>query len=205
MIVIIDYGLGNVGSIKNMLNYLNIECLISDDIKVIDKASKIILPGVGRFDYAMNQLKSKGLIDVLEKKAILEKVPTLGICLGAQLMCKKSEEGDVDGLGWLNADVKKFKLDNNFKIPHMGWNRTKFNLNNPSSKLFKSEFEFDKFYFVHSYYMSPYSNDDILMSTMYSFDFTSAMSKDNLFAFQFHPEKSHKYGMNILKKFSKIC
>jgi len=204
MVIIINYGVGNLGSIKNMISRLGFECMISDNITDIEKASKLILPGVGNFAYGMEKLKNSGLIDTLNKAVFVKKTPILGICLGAQLMCKHSEEGDVSGLGWLDATVKKFNFNsknNEFKIPHMGWSHIK--LIKPSL-LFKEITDTDRFYFVHSYHFVVNDLSISLAKTKYYYEFISALEYKNIFAVQFHPEKSHKYGMQLMKNFLSI-
>lgn len=200
MISIINYGLGNLGSIQNMFKKLGFESKIINEPAELQRASKIILPGVGAFDTGMNHLIKGNWIEALNEKVLVEKIPTLGICLGMQLMCMKSEEGIIPGLGWIDADVKKFSFDNDeLKIPHMGWNEV---IALKNSKLL-TKFEQEKrFYFVHSYYVAANEEVDILFKTKYGFDFTSAFEKNNLIGMQFHPEKSHKFGLSILTNFA---
>jgi glutamine amidotransferase len=199
MIAIIDYGMGNVKSILNILHKVCGEATISSDVDEIMKADKIILPGIGSFDTGIRNLTEKGLIPVLNKKVLKEKTPFLGICLGMQLITLKSEEGTLDGLGWINAETVKFKsLKDNLKVPHMGWNYIVIKKN---SKLFKDMYENPRFYFVHSYYVICKDENNILATTDYGFDFTSAIEKDNIYATQFHPEKSHKFGIKLMKNF----
>ena len=184
-----------------MLNYLGVDNEISSDSKEISNAEKIILPGVGKFDKAMQNINEKDLFEVLNKKALVDKIPILGICLGAQIMCYSSEEGEEEGFGWFKTKCKKFSLKKPFKVPHMGWNKVQLN---KEKKIIKTELKDQKFYFVHSYFMSLEEEDEILMTCEYSHKFAAALSKDNLYAVQFHPEKSHKYGLNILKQFSEL-
>ncbi|MCH8741623.1 imidazole glycerol phosphate synthase subunit HisH [Patescibacteria group bacterium] len=203
MIVIIDYKMGNTGSILNMLKKIGETAVISSDIKDINNADKLILPGVGSFDTGMNNINNSGLLDILNKKVLKEKTPILGICLGMQLFANKSEEGIKRGLGWIGGNVVKFKFkDNNLKIPHMGWNEIKIKKNDV---LFKNIAEEPRFYFVHSYYFFCNDNNDVLATTNYGYDFASVVRKDNIRGVQFHPEKSHKYGMNLLKNFAQLC
>ena len=197
MIVVIDYGMGNLGSIANMIKKVGHKCLVSSDLKDITNATKLILPGVGSFDNGMKNLKERGMIEVLNQKVLADKTPILGICLGMQLMTKSSEEGKLSGLGWVDAQTKKFVSDT-LKIPHMGWNIIK---HQKSSKLF-DEYESEKrFYFVHSYYVDANQKKDILTTTPYTHDFVSSFEKENIIGAQFHTEKSHKFGMNLLKNF----
>jgi imidazole glycerol-phosphate synthase subunit HisH len=198
MITIIDYGMGNVKSIANILRKVGGESAISHDVDEIMKADKLILPGIGSFDTGIRNLTEKGLIPVLHKKVIEEKTPFLGICLGMQLITKKSEEGTLDGLGWIDADTVKFKSMNNLKVPHMGWNYIVIKKN---SQLFKDMYDDPRFYFVHSYYVVCRNERDVLTTTEYGFDFTSAIEKEHIYATQFHPEKSHKFGMKLMKNF----
>ncbi len=197
MIVIVNYNMGNVGSVYNMIKKIGFEALITSNINEIEKAKKIILPGVGAFDNGIINLKKLGLIEILEYKVFKERVPILGICLGMQLMTKKSEEGELQGLSWIDAETKRFVSDT-YKIPHMGWNYVKIIKN---SDLFSSEFCEWRFYFVHSYYVECYNKDDILTTTFYIHDFVSSFQRENIIGVQFHPEKSHKFGMMLLKNF----
>lgn len=203
-IIIIDYGMGNVGSIQNMLKYLGIDSIVSADVKEIISADKLILPGVGHFKSAMEKINNLNISGLLREQALKESKPILGICLGMQLMCKHSEEGDVSGLSIINAEVKKFNFsnDNKLKVPHMAWNKVK--LYNKQSKLFNEPLKGQKFYFVHSYYVKCNNSLDVLTKTEYGISFDSSFEKDNIFGVQFHPEKSHKYGMGLFKNFIKV-
>ena len=202
MIQIIDYGLGNTGSIYNMLKKIGVKSEIVDNPVKLNDGSKYILPGVGSFDNGMKLLKNNNWIEKLNELIILKKNPILGICLGMQLMTKSSEEGIIPGLSWIDADVKKFSFkDNNLKIPHMGWNNINPIKNN---KLFYELNNQSRFYHVHSYYVLLNDSSNEIASTNYSKEFTSSFQKDNIFGVQFHPEKSHKYGMQLLSNFSKI-
>ena len=197
MTVIIDYGLGNLGSIANMIKKEGHKCIITSELEEIKKTSKLILPGVGSFDNGMKSLKELGMIEVLNQKILIEKTPILGICLGMQLMTQSSEEGTSAGLGWLDAQTKKFVSDT-LKIPHMGWNIIK---HQKESKLFDECKSEKRFYFVHSYCVSCNNQEDILANTNYTQDFVSSFEKENIIGVQFHPEKSHKFGMQLLKNF----
>lgn len=197
MITIIDYGMGNLGSIANMIKKAGHKSIITSDLEEIKNATKLILPGVGSFDNGMRNLAELGMIEVLNQKVLIEKTPILGICLGMQLMTKSSEEGKLSGLGWVDAQTKKFVSDT-LKIPHMGWNIIKHQKN---SHLF-DEYESEKrFYFVHSYYVDANQKKDILTTTPYTHNFVSSFEKENIIGAQFHPEKSHKFGMSLLKNF----
>ena len=202
MIIIVDYGLGNLASIQNMLKYLEIKDVkISSSIEELNNAKKIILPGVGAFDNGMKNLKKLNIIEVLNKKVLVDKIPFLGICLGMQLMTRSSEEGKLKGLAWIDAETKKFTIPKDFKVPHMGWNSVR--QNKDSSLLLNISNSF-RFYFVHSYYVHCNDTKDILLSTKYNFYFASAVQKDNMFGVQFHPEKSHRYGMQLIKNFASL-
>ena len=201
MIAIIDYGMGNQGSILNMLRKIGYEAVVVSSCEEVSSAAKLILPGVGSFDNGINHLKKRNLIGALEKKVIVDKTPILGICLGMHLMVKGSEEGELSGLGWFDAFVKRFHFgenQRNLKIPHMGWNYAKFKVGN---SLKVSENEEHKFYFVHSYHVCCNEQTDVLAETFYGYSFPSVIQKGNILGVQFHPEKSHKYGMSLLAKF----
>ena len=199
MIVIIDYEVGNLGSVQNMFKKVGAPSQISKDPAVIEQATKLLLPGIGRFDFCMQALKRSGLIPLLQKKVLVEKTPTLGICVGFQMLAEKSEEGVEPGLGWIPAEVKKFKSQADLKVPHMGWNWVK-----PlkDSKLLQNFGEEPRFYFAHSYYMESGVAEYNLLQTDYGVTFTSAIQKENLYGVQFHPEKSHKFGMTLFKNFA---
>lgn len=202
MIVIVNYGLGNLGSIQNMLKKIGVKSTISSEHSVIASADKLILPGVGNFGKGMQELEKKGLKDVLCKKVLVDKIPILGICLGMQLMTNRSEESDIKGLGWIKADTLKFRFDNvNMKVPHMGWNTV--NVSNGNKILAESNEEI-RFYFVHSYYVKVQDEKNSIAKTIYGLEFDSAFNMQNIYGVQFHPEKSHKFGMLLLKNFSDI-
>ncbi len=208
MIVIIDYKMGNSGSILNMLKKIGVEAIISSDHDEIQNAEKLILPGVGSFDGGMKNLNDLNLTTILHNKVIKEKIPILGICLGMQLFAKKSEEGILEGLNWINAEVKKFKFNSSetdqrrLKIPHMGWNTIEIKKNDP---IFKNMIEELRFYFVHSYHFVCDDKSNILATTNYGYDFPSIVKKENIIGVQFHPEKSHKFGMKLLANFVFLC
>tara|TARA_R110000868_G_scaffold205840_3_gene454481 strand:+ start:3970 stop:4578 length:609 start_codon:yes stop_codon:yes gene_type:complete len=202
MITIIDYGAGNIGSIENMIKRIGGKSKITSSIDDIITAEKLLLPGVGSFDYGMDQLKKLNLIDVLNEKVLVDNIPILGICLGMQLMTTASEEGKSKGLNWFDAEVLKFKSSNKqFKIPHMGWNFIDIK---KKSILFDTIEMERKYYFVHSYYIKSNTPNQILTTTNYIENFVSSLEHNNIFGVQFHPEKSHKYGMEILKNFNAL-
>ena len=199
-IVIADYGMGNLNSVKRKLDKLFVQNIISSDPKDFMQADKIILPGVGHFQMAMENLKNRNLIHALNETVLVKKKPILGICLGMQLMAKQSEEGNSTGLGWFDANIVKFKvLDSlKFKVPHMGWNQ--IIISKPSS-LFKNVEDHSEFYFVHTYHWKSNNQNDVLNETDYDYTFTSAVEKENIFGVQYHPEKSHDAGEQLLKNF----
>lgn len=203
MITIVNYGMGNLGSVQNMCKRIGIPSEITGDPEVIAKATKLLLPGVGAFDAAMQKIADSGLRKVMDKKVLDEKVPTLGICLGMQLLTNSSEEGVLPGLGWIPAKTLKFIFspDSKLKIPHMGWN---YVFSKRESQLTNDLPEEPRFYFVHSYYVKCDDEQDVLTTTPYGSDFHSIVQKDNVYGAQFHPEKSHKYGMKLLANFAKI-
>ncbi|MCX6250398.1 MAG: imidazole glycerol phosphate synthase subunit HisH [Bacteroidetes bacterium] len=202
-IVIIDYGMGNLRSIHKKFQRIGYSAVVSGDINIIRQADKLILPGVGHFANAMKNLRELNLLELLNEMSLVKQLPILGICLGMQLLGKHSEEGFVDGLGWLDAEVKRFHVSDTlkFKIPHMGWNTTDIK---KSSPLLSNIPVNSLFYFVHSYHMNCNSQEDILATTCYDYEFVSAVQKNNIFGTQFHPEKSFDYGETILKNFADL-
>ena len=199
-VTIVDYGMGNLHSVKKKLDRLKTTSSITSNPRDIIKADKIILVGVGHFAKAMKNIQELDLLDALSEVAIIKKKPVLGICLGMQLMAKDSEEGNTEGLGWLDANVRKMQVDDTlkFKIPHTGWNKI---TQSKKSHLMKGIPESSEFYFVHSYYFKSNETSNILNETEYCFKFTSAIEKDNIFGVQYHPEKSHDVGEVLLKNF----
>jgi glutamine amidotransferase len=200
MITIIDYKTGNLGSIQNILRRIGEDSVVTSDKNEIARATKLILPGVGAFDTGMRNLTELDLVEILNKKVILEKIPVLGICLGMQLLSKRSEEGLLPGLGWIDAETVRFRFEDGmeYKIPHMGWNFIK---QHKAGGLFNNMYPDTRFYFVHSYFFRANNPEDILTSTTYEIEFTSAVERGNILGVQFHPEKSHKFGMKLLKNF----
>jgi glutamine amidotransferase len=204
MIAIIDYDIGNVGSIKNMLKKAGYDSIITREENEIEEAAKLILPGVGSFDHGMAMLQQFGLIEILNRQVLEKKKTILGICLGMQLLFESSEEGDSPGLGWIKGKVKKFNFKENpekLKIPHMGWNHVESEVDSP---VFKGFEETPRFYFVHSYYVECESENDSLGRSNYGGEFTSAVSCANVLGTQFHPEKSHRFGLQLMKNFGEM-
>ncbi len=200
-IIIVDYGMGNIGSVLNMFKRIGVEAEISDDLDVISDAQKILLPGVGAFDQAMRRIVDAGFKEVLDKKALVDKVPILGICLGMQLLTRGSEEGSLPGLGWIAADTIKFPPMSGLKVPHMGWNLVKQAM---ACSLTAGLSEESRYYFVHSYHVKVDREENSILRTTHGVEFDSGIHADNIYGTQFHPEKSHKFGMELLKNFSKI-
>lgn len=199
-IAIIDYGMGNLFSVRKVLESLGVNVVITNDPEKILTADKLILPGVGHFGKAMENLKRLNLIETLNTAVLQNKTPILGICLGMQLMAKRSEEGDTEGLGWFDAEVVKFNVKDQlrFKVPHVGWNCVEVNM---LSKLMSNIDDTAEFYFVHSYYMKLNDPAETLNTTVYEEAFTSAIEKGNIFGVQYHPEKSHDVGEVLLANF----
>lgn len=207
MITIVDYGMGNLGSIQNMFSYIGVTSRISSNLQELSDAEKILLPGVGAFDAAMERINSSGIKDVLDQKALVDKVPILGICLGMQLLTKGSDEGKLPGLGWVPAYSHKFEFKEKLPVPHMGWNEVHDSNPNPLSKgLDTIALDGDKprFYFVHSFHVQVEDSKHSIMRTEYGIGFDSAIRSKNILGCQFHPEKSHKFGMTLLKNFAEI-
>ena len=204
MITIIDYGLGNIRAFVNVYERLNISIKIAHKPDEIKNATKIILPGVGAFDHAMSQLNNSGLRDELEKQVIINNIPVIGICVGMQMLAKSSDEGKLAGLGWIDGVVKIFdasKIPFKTRLPHMGWNTIDPVKKVPLLEGFDTQ---SRFYFLHSYYFVCNNPDDIIATTSYGISYTSAFARNNIFGIQFHPEKSHKNGIQLLHNFAKI-
>ena len=202
-IVIVDYGMGNLRSVQKKMELIGVHASISDDLKQIEQADKLILPGVGHFASGVRRLKESGIWHLLNEKVLNKKTPIIGICLGMQLMAKFSEEGHVDGLGWFDAQVIRFRVSDKivYKVPHIGWNTLEIKkesafLNNISAGA--------QFYFVHSFHFVCNHKTDELTATEYDYPFTSAVYKENILGVQFHPEKSHDQGEQLLRNFVKI-
>lgn len=200
MISIIDYGLGNLGSIANMLKRIGAEARIITEPDQLATASHIILPGVGAFDSGMRHLEQHNWIPMLNKRVLVDKTPTLGICLGMQLMTKSSEEGVLPGLGWVDAHTRRFNFsDPGLRVPHMGWNIARVT---KESTLLPIDEQERRYYFVHSYFVNLQNKENQLLETYYGGDFTSGFEVGNIIGVQFHPEKSHRFGMELLRNFA---
>lgn len=198
---IIDLGLGNTGSVLNMVKRVGGQGVLCRDAVQIRGVEKLILPGVGSFDQGMDRLDRSGLVPALHRKVLEQETPILGICLGMQLMTHGSEEGAQSGLSWINGQVEKFRSrdgNRDFKIPHMGWNTVKAVR---KDSLLEGLGDGARFYFVHSYHVVCREPEDILAVTLYGSEFVSSVRRGNLYGVQFHPEKSHKFGMKLLRNF----
>ena len=202
-VIIIDYGMGNLFSVKKKLDRLGVNAIISSKPEDILTADKLILPGVGHFEKAMENLANLNLLVLLNEAVLNNKTPILGICLGMQLMTIKSEEGNVDGLGWFDAEVIHFDIEDTlrFKVPHTGWNQVSIK---KESRLMKNIPDLSEFYFVHSFHLKTSASKDILNETEYEYSFVSAIEKNNIFGVQYHPEKSHDFGTLLLKNFVEL-
>jgi len=204
MITIVNYGSGNISAITNIYIKLKIPFVVVQDALSIKQAKKLILPGVGAYDYNIKKLNESGLREALDEMVLKKKVPVLGICLGLQIMAESSEEGELSGLGWIKGTVKKF--DENLitvkpKIPHMGWNSINVKA---VPELFQGIDEEKGFYFIHTYYIDVVNKENIMATTYYGHEFVSAIYKENIYATQFHPEKSHSNGVQLLENFAKL-
>ncbi|NJO88261.1 MAG: imidazole glycerol phosphate synthase subunit HisH [Chloroflexia bacterium] len=204
MIVIINYGSGNIQAIANIYHKLNIPHIISDKIEDLKRASKLVLPGVGAFDEVMNQLNESGLRETLDEMVLVKKTPVIGVCVGMQILAKSSEEGIVAGLGWIDGTVKKVNVKNlthKPHLPHMGWNVARPSRQNPVIE----GLDLDKgFYFLHSFCFHCHNPNDALMTTEYGETIISAVNHENVYGMQFHPEKSHNNGIQIFKNFANL-
>lgn len=201
MLTIIDYGVGNLASIQNMLKKAGAKSLISSNTNDVANATKIIMPGMGHFDSCIIKLNQSGLMEVLHQKINTEKIPMLGICVGLQMLMENSEEGVEQGLGWVKGKTVKFKkelMPANYTIPNMGWLDVKAMKEAP---LFEN-LEYSRFYFAHSFYVLPENDDVSLLKAFYGYEYTVAVQQENIMGVQFHPEKSHRFGLQLLKNFA---
>ena len=202
MIVIVDYGLGNPASVRNMLRKAGHTAEVSSDLAVIRGASRLILPGVGAFDHGMRNLIDRGLTNVLNEAVLIRKVPMLGICLGLQLMSRRSEEGVLPGLGWIAADTVRFKFSSEheaLRVPHMGWN----SVTKGAESFLSDDLPPDaRFYFVHSYHLRCDSPADVALTAPYGGPVVAGVVTGNMAGTQFHPEKSHRFGLSVLQSFA---
>ena len=202
MITLVDYGLGNIQAFANIYKSLGIACSIAQDPKQLRHASRLILPGVGAFDWAMQRLEVSGLRPVLDDLVLTQKVPVLGICVGMQMMANCSEEGQLPGLGWIPGKVKRFDeslLSSKTGLPHMVWNNI-----TPKEHLLLSNISDPRFYFLHSYYFLPASAELVLAEAKYGERFAAAVCRENVMGVQFHPEKSHHWGIRLLQNFAEF-
>ena len=201
MLVIVDYGVGNLSSIQNMIKKGGNSSVISGDPEVVAKASKILLPGMGHFDNCMIKLKASGLLPVIEKKVFEERIPLLGICVGLQMFMQSSEEGQEPGLGWINGKTVRFDTsrmtDTTIKVPNMGW----LDIQQAKKSPLFLGLEDARFYFAHSYHVQLDNEADALVKATYGYTFTAGIEFGNIIGVQFHPEKSHRFGMKLLKNF----
>lgn len=201
MISILNYGLGNIKAFVNIYNSNSINNKVVSSHRELENCEKLIIPGVGAFDKAMEILENKGFIDPLNYLALEKKIPILGICVGMQIMAEKSEEGRNEGFGWIKSKVKKFDNKTDYlPVPHMGWNKILNSKTNPLTEGINKKY----FYFLHSYYFQCEDENNSISSTNYSKSFTSVVFKENIYGVQFHPEKSHDQGTKLLINFSKL-
>jgi len=200
VITVVDYGVGNIGAILNMLDYLGIDAQASSDPDVLARADQLILPGVGAFDKAMSTLRSRHLIEPLSCAVLQRKVPVMGVCLGMQLLARRSEEGNEVGLGWIDADVHRITLPvgSPLKVPHIGWMEV---LPTRPSALFNPDVAAERFYFDHSYHVTCDRQEDVSAVIDYGMPLCCAVHVGNVSGVQFHPEKSHRFGMRLLREF----
>lgn len=204
MIAIIDYGLGNVRAFANVYKKSNILAVIVKQAEDLKNATKVILPGVGAFDQAMQMLDKSGMRQALDEMVLQQHVPVLGICVGMQLLASSSEEGSLPGLGWIDSEVKRFKSSasqHSMRVPHMGWNNIRPVKGNG---LLKGLGPDARFYFLHSYYMHCNNTEDVIAVTEYGDEFACAVNHGNIYGVQFHPEKSHQWGIQLLKNFAEL-
>ena len=204
MITLIDYGVGNIFAFQNVYKRLDIPTKIAKTFADLIDIEKLILPGVGSFDYAMNQLNNSGMREKLDELVLEKKVPVIGICVGMQMMGNRSDEGKLDGLKWIDAEILKFDeglIQQRTKLPHMGWNDVSPTEEHP---LFIGLEKEAIFYFLHSFYFKCNNSNDSIANSEYGISFSSAVNHNNIYGIQFHPEKSHQYGEKLLHNFAKL-
>jgi imidazole glycerol-phosphate synthase subunit HisH len=212
MIAVIDYGMGNTGSIINMLRKLGADAVLTADADILHRAQGLILPGVGAFDQGMLNIHERGLTGVLNECVLRQRIPILGICLGMQLFARSSEEGKLPGLGWLEADVRRFQFppgQHGCRVPHMGWNEVKISpqaetATEPAARLFEGSEPETRFYFVHTFHACCTVPSDVLATAHYGYDFTAAMGRGHIMGTQFHPEKSLKFGLRLMSNYVRL-
>lgn len=203
MISVIDYGCGNTHAFINVFKRLNLPVNIARTVAEVEKSDKIVLPGVGSFDYVMNSFNKSGLRDIVEQKVMVEKIDVIGVCAGMQIFAETSDEGNEKGLGWVKGKIRLFdtvSIKHKTKLPHMGWNT----IRSKKSVLFNEINDESRFYFIHSYYFDNSNNDDMISTSNYGGIFTSSVKKNNIYGVQFHPEKSHQNGLQLLKNFAEL-
>lgn len=204
MLAIVDYGMGNLGSIVHALRRIDVAATLTSSPDDIQQADRIILPGVGSFDRGMENLSKRNLIPVLEERVLEDHVPILGICLGMQLFCERSEEGTSQGLGWIESSARRFRFERNgsrLKVPHMGWNAVRTN----DKTLLSGINGQDRFYFVHSFHLDDVREENIIGTTSYGYEFPSVIRRGNIMGIQCHPERSHRSGIRILRNFMDLA
>lgn len=206
MITIVDYGLGNINAFANLYKKLNVKLQFAKDVNDLSDTTKLILPGVGAFDHAMKKLNDSGMREKLDELVLEKNIPVIGICVGMQMMANNSEEGELNGLGWIPGQVKKFSratpsLVLDFPLPHMGWNSLSIVKN---STLFDGLDDRKQFYFLHSYYYQPDNEDHILATAEYGSEYACVINRNNVYGIQCHPEKSHHNGIALLKSFASL-
>jgi imidazole glycerol-phosphate synthase subunit HisH len=199
-VAIVDYGMGNLHSVKRKLERIGVHAELTSEPDELVRADKLVLPGVGHFGKAMEHLTTLGLIPALHEAVMVRRLPILGICLGMQLFARQSEEGGAEGLGWIDADVVRFSIDDTrrYKVPQMGWNGVRIARSSP---LLEGVSEQTEFYFVHAYHLVCRDSADVLCETDYGYPFASIVQRENLYGVQFHPEKSHDAGEALLRNF----
>lgn len=204
MITIVDYGIGNINAFLNIFNELGIQCKLASSSEQLNNVSKLILPGVGHFDFAMQKLNNSGMVEKLNTLVLVEKIPVLGICVGMQMMANESDEGTLKGLGWIDAKVKKITFSTNEVntiLPHMGWNTITV-LNN--NKIVQDFNKTEDFYFLHSYYMHCTNTENVIAHSFYGIEFACLVQNENIYGIQCHPEKSHQIGIKLLNNFANL-